>query len=136
MKTFIPYPSLALAIACVCPSVSAQSIEEIVVTASPLAKNTETVNRPVNLLSGDELQAAASATLGETLSGQLGVSSASFGPGVGLPIIRGQSDNRVKVMRDSIGSMDASAASPDYAVTLAPLLATKMKVLRVHSAFM
>lgn len=134
MKTLKSFATHALAIASVCQPVCAQIIEEIVVTASPLTKNTETVNRPVNLLSGEELHAAASATLGETLSGQLGVSSASFGPGVGLPIIRGQSDNRVKVMRDSIGSMDASAASPDHAVTLEPLLATKIEVLRGPAA--
>ncbi|WP_315973098.1 TonB-dependent receptor plug domain-containing protein [Cellvibrio sp. QJXJ] len=134
MKTFLKYRSLAVAIAAVCHPVFAENIEEVVVTASPLAKNAETVSRPVNVLSGDQLHAAASATLGETLSGQLGVSSASFGPGVGLPIIRGQSDNRVKVMRDSIGSMDASAASPDHAVTLEPLLATKIEVLRGPAA--
>lgn len=111
-----------------------KSIEEVVVTASPFAKSTEMVNHPVNLLSGDKLQNAAAATLGETLNGQLGVSSASFGPGVGLPIIRGQSDNRVKVMQDSVGSMDASSASPDHAISLEPLLASKIEVLRGPAA--
>lgn len=134
MKILLQYRSLAVAIAALCQPVFAENIEEVVVTASPLAKNAETVSRPVNVLSGEQLHAAASATLGETLNGQLGVSSASFGPGVGLPIIRGQSDNRVKVMRDSIGSMDASAASPDHAVTLEPLLATKIEVLRGPAA--
>lgn len=110
------------------------SFDEVVVTASPFAKNAETVSHPVNVLSGDKLQNAAASTLGETLNGQPGVSSASFGPGVGLPIIRGQSDNRVKVMQDSVGSMDASAASPDHAVTLEPLLATKIEVLRGPAA--
>lgn len=134
MNTFFKYRYLAVAIAALCHPVFAGDIEEVVVTASPLSKSAETASRPVNVLSGDQLHAAASATLGETLSGQLGMSSASFGPGVGLPIIRGQSDNRVKVMRDSIGSMDASAASPDHAVTLEPLLATKIEVLRGPAA--
>lgn len=134
MKIRLQCRSLAVAIAALCQPVVAENIEEVVVTASPLTKNTETVSRPVNVLSGEQLHAAASATLGETLNGQLGVSSASFGPGVGLPIIRGQSDNRIKVMRDNIGSMDASAASPDHAVTLEPLLATKIEVLRGPAA--
>ena len=112
----------------------AEDIDEVVVTASPFAKTAETVNQPVNVVSGEALHNAAAATLGETLNGQLGVSSASFGPGVGLPIIRGQSDNRVKVMQDSVGSMDASAASPDHAVTLEPLLADKIEVLRGPAA--
>lgn len=133
MKYF-PKHYLAVVLAAACPTVFADEVEEVVVTASPFAKNVEAVNKPVNLLSGESLQNASAATLGETLNGQLGVSSASFGPGVGLPIIRGQSDNRVKVMQDSVGSMDASAASPDHAVTLEPLLANKIEVLRGPAA--
>jgi iron complex outermembrane receptor protein len=133
MKYF-PKHYLTVVIAAACPFVFAEEAEEVVVTASPFAKSVEAVNKPVNLLSGESLQNASAATLGETLNGQLGVSSASFGPGVGLPIIRGQSDNRVKVMQDSVGSMDASAASPDHAVTLEPLLANKIEVLRGPAA--
>ncbi|RYY01278.1 MAG: TonB-dependent receptor [Gammaproteobacteria bacterium] len=135
MKSFSKH-YLAVVIAAACPLVfaDANDLEEVVITASPFAKSVEAVNKPVNLLSGADLQNASAATLGETLNGQLGVSSASFGPGVGLPIIRGQSDNRVKVMQDSVGSMDASAASPDHAVTLEPLLANKIEVLRGPAA--
>jgi iron complex outermembrane receptor protein len=133
MKTF-PKHYLAVVLAATCSTTYADEIEEVIVTASPFAKSIEAVNKPVNLLSGDDLKNASAATLGETLNGQLGVSSASFGPGVGLPIIRGQSDNRVKVMQDSVGSMDASAASPDHAVTLEPLLASKIEVLRGPAA--
>ena len=133
MKTF-PKHYLAVVLAATCSATYADEIEEVIVTASPFAKSIEAVNKPVNLLSGDDLKNASAATLGETLNGQLGVSSASFGPGVGLPIIRGQSDNRVKVMQDSVGSMDASAASPDHAVTLEPLLASKIEVLRGPAA--
>jgi iron complex outermembrane receptor protein len=133
MKYF-PKHYLTVVLAAACPAVFADDVEEVVVTASPFAKSVEAVNKPVNLLSGESLQNASAATLGETLNGQLGVSSASFGPGVGLPIIRGQSDNRVKVMQDSVGSMDASAASPDHAVTLEPLLANKIEVLRGPAA--
>jgi iron complex outermembrane receptor protein len=138
MKTF-PKHYLTVVLAAACAPVFADELssdkpEEVIVTASPFAKSIEAVNKPVNLLSGDDLQNASAATLGETLNGQLGVSSASFGPGVGLPIIRGQSDNRVKVMQDSVGSMDASAASPDHAVTLEPLLANKIEVLRGPAA--
>jgi iron complex outermembrane recepter protein len=112
----------------------ASEIEEVIVSASPLDKNRDAVNQPVAALSADELRQAASATIGETLKGVPGVSSASFGPGVGLPIIRGQSDNRVKVMQDSIGTMDAASASPDHAVTIEPLLASRIEVLRGPAA--
>lgn len=111
-----------------------QNIEEIIVTASPFAKTTENLARPASVLTAENLQQAASASLGETLNGQLGVASASFGPGVGLPIIRGQSDNRVKVMQDSLSTLDASAASPDHATALEPLLAERIEVLRGPAA--
>jgi|GEM_PF-7030333 len=65
-------------------------IEEVVVTASPLGKSVDQVIRPANLLSGEQLRDVASATLGETLANQLGIHSASFGPNVGLPVIRGR----------------------------------------------
>jgi iron complex outermembrane recepter protein len=142
MKSFPKY-WLTLVIAAVCHSVIADSndegnevkeVDEVIVTASPLTKTSEAVNRPVNLLSGDNLKNAAAATLGETLKDQLGVNASSFGPGVGLPIIRGQSENRVKIMQDSVGSMDASAASPDHAIVIEPLLASKIEVLRGPAA--
>jgi iron complex outermembrane recepter protein len=109
-------------------------IEEVFVSASPLEKQSDLLNRPVNLLAGYALCAQAGNTLGETLNNQLGVTTASFGPSVGLPIIRGQSDNRVKVMQDNLSSMDASAASPDHAITLEPLLATRIEVIRGPAA--
>ena len=116
------------------PVCRAAELEEVIITASALGKNAETTQHPVNVLSGQALQNKAGATLGETLQGQPGVNSASFGPGVGLPVIRGQSDNRVKVMQNSLGSMDASAASPDHAIALEPLLATRIEVLRGPAA--
>jgi len=112
----------------------ATDVEELLVTASPLAKSRDAINQAVASLSATQLRERASATLGDTLNGLPGVSSASFGPGVGLPIIRGQSDNRVKVMQDSIGTMDASAASPDHAVTAEALLASRIEVLRGPAA--
>ena len=83
------YLAVVIATVCaptICSSVFADdldetdnTIEEVIVTGSPFAKSAEAVNKPVNILSGDKLQNAAAATLGETLNGQLGVSSASFG---------------------------------------------------------
>ncbi len=133
MKVHLKY-LLCCVTAAASPATFAADIEEVVVTASPFGKSADAVNKPVSVLTGESLKNASASTLGETLSGQLGVNSASFGPGVGLPVIRGQSDNRVKVMQDSVGSMDASAASPDHAVTLEPLLANRIEVLRGPAA--
>ncbi|MDC1358030.1 hypothetical protein N8302_01135, partial [Gammaproteobacteria bacterium] len=60
-------------------------LEEIVVTATLHRSRADTV-LPVNLLAGEELREQIGATLGATLAEQVGVNSASFGPGVGAPV--------------------------------------------------
>ena len=64
MKSFSKH-YLAVVIAAACPFASAVAdsidTDEVVVTASPLVKNIESVNKPVNLLSGDDLKNASAA---------------------------------------------------------------------------
>lgn len=69
-------------------------------------------------------------SIGDTLKNELGISNQSFGPGVGTPVIRGQSGPRVRVLNNGIGSNDASAISPDHATSVEPLLAERIEVLR------
>ena len=40
-------------------------------------------------LSDEELLSKQSGTLGDTLANEIGVHNASYGPGVGLPVLRG-----------------------------------------------
>ena len=105
------------------------AIVEIVVTSALHRSRAETV-LPVNILAGEELREKAAATLGEMLQEQVGVNNASFGVGVGLPVIRGQSANRVQVLQGGVGNVDASAVSPDHANSLEPALAQRIEVLR------
>ncbi|MGH1374212.1 MAG: TonB-dependent receptor [Cellvibrionaceae bacterium] len=105
-------------------------LEEVVVSASPIHAQHSDNARPIAVLNGDELRNKASATLAQTLRGQVGVSAASFGPGVGNPVIRGQSANRVKVMQDNLDTLDASNTSVDHANTTEPLLADQIEILR------
>ena len=106
-----------------------ERLEEIVVTGTLHRSRADTV-LPVNLLAGEELREKLGATLGATLSEQVGVNSASFGPGVGAPVIRGQSANRVQILQGGIGNIDASSVSPDHANSLEPALATRIEVVR------
>ncbi len=105
-------------------------LEEVIVSASPVHAQHSDNARPIAVLNGDELRNKASATLAQTLSGQVGVASASFGPSVGNPVIRGQSSNRVKVMQDNLDTLDASNTSADHANTTEPLLADQIEILR------
>jgi iron complex outermembrane recepter protein len=116
-------------------SVSAHSdtttgINEVMVTASPHGKSTEEIAGSINALDGEALQREVSATLGQTLQNQLGMSNSSFGPSVGLPVIRGLSGNRVEVLQNSNPLGDASATSPDHAIALEPILADRIEILR------
>ncbi len=75
-------------------------LPELQVTASALATTALTSPQPTSILSGEEIQANRSASLGETISGLPGVRSFSTGNGIGKPVIRGLSSNRVLVLAD------------------------------------
>lgn len=107
----------------------AVELETIVVTA-PLQDKVSESAVPVTVLSDDELRMKVGHSIGDTLKNELGISSQSFGPGVGTPVIRGQAGPRVRVLNNGIGSNDASAISPDHATSVEPLLAERIEVLR------
>lgn len=106
-----------------------EPIDEIIVTSSLQRTRAETA-LPVNVLSGEALREKAASTLGETLKELVGVNSASFGTGVGAPIIRGQSGNRVQVLQGGVSNIDASAVSPDHANSVEAVLAERIEVVR------
>ncbi|MGZ5026124.1 MAG: TonB-dependent receptor [Methylobacter sp.] len=106
-----------------------QQLEEVVVTA-PLQDKASEFAVPVTVLSDEELRLKVGRSIGETLKNELGITSQSFGPGVGTPVIRGQSGARVRVLNNGIGSNDVSAISPDHASSAEPLLAERIEVLR------
>lgn len=108
---------------------AAQPLEEVVVSA-PLEQKLSEVARPATVLTGDELDLKVGSTIGETLKSEAGVTSQSFGPGVGTPVIRGQSGPRVRVMSNSLGNGDVAQLSPDHANSIEPVLADRIEVLR------
>lgn len=104
-------------------------LEPIIVT-SPLQLKLSESALPVTVLSDDELRMKTGHSIGDTLKNELGISSQSFGPGVGTPVIRGQAGPRVRVLNNGIGANDVSAISPDHATSVEPLLAERIEVLR------
>ncbi len=111
---------------------SAQSVTELepVLVTAPLRDEVSESTVPVNLLQGEGLRMKMGHSIGETLKQEPGITSQSFGPGVGTPVIRGQAGPRVRVLSNGIGSNDASAISPDHATSTEPLLAERIEVLR------
>jgi len=83
-----------------------------------------------SVMQGVELQRSLDGQLGETLAKLPGVSATSFSPGASRPILRGFSGERVKVLVDGIGAIDVSNTSADHAVSIDPLTAERIEVLR------
>jgi len=116
-------------------SPGAAMVSEIIVTGS---RRRARLKAPVSgaVLSGAELTSAARATLGETLAGLPGISSTAFGPGVSRPVLRGLQGERTRLLVDGIQSLDVSNTSPDHAVAINPLAATRIEVLRGPAALL
>jgi iron complex outermembrane recepter protein len=107
---------------------SSRTTEEIIVVGERAPARTEP--GPVTTLAGEALRRRVDSTLGATLDAELGVHNASFGPGVGIPVIRGLTGTRVRMLHNGVGTHDAAASSPDHAVALEPLLAEEIRVVR------
>jgi iron complex outermembrane recepter protein len=75
-------------------------LEALQVTASPSATTLLESPQPVSALSGEELEQMQAPTLGETIQSLPGVRNLSTGTGIGKPVIRGLTSNRVLVIAD------------------------------------
>lgn len=107
------------------------ALEKVVVRSSALSgRGMLDLSQPVDLLSQDDLDSLTEASIGETLSNQLGVNSTYGGPASGRPVIRGLSGSRVRVQQDGIASLDVSALSPDHAVPVEPLLVDSVEIVK------
>jgi iron complex outermembrane receptor protein len=90
----------------------------------------------VSVVDKEVLQHDVRPSLGETLAAQPGVTASSFGPTASRPILRGLSGERVRILVDGIGTLDLSSSDPDHQVTINPLTAERIEVLRGPSALL
>ncbi|MEO7366300.1 MAG: TonB-dependent receptor [Sphingomicrobium sp.] len=107
---------------------------EIVVTG--VRRNAGDVLGGISVLDQEDLTRQVRPSIGETLARQPGVSSTSFGPTASSPVLRGLSGDRVRVLTDGIGSLDLGSSGPDHAITINPLTAERIEVLRGPSALL
>ncbi len=83
-----------------------------------------------SVLSGMQLQRESAGQVGDILASLPGVEASGFTPGASRPILRGFGGDRVRVLINDIGTIDASGASDDHAVAADPLIAERIEVLR------
>jgi len=112
-----------------------EALDKLIISA-PLGQSVANTALPVSVLTGDNLRQKTAATLGETLANEPGITNQSFGPGVGQPVIRGQSGSRVSVMQNGLGSLDVSALSPDHANSTDAFFADRIEILRGPSSLL
>lgn len=79
---------------------SAIELTSVQVTASATATSTMNAPQPTTVADAASLRMAQAPTLGETLTEVPGVHSLSTGVGIGKPVIRGLTSNRVLVLDD------------------------------------
>ena len=131
--------SVCLAVACAAVStnnVYAKNELEHVIVTGVLHKTQAETALPVTVVSGEELRNISTNSIGDTLGSMPGIANASFGPSVGQPVIRGQQGPRVSVLQNGTGSGDASNNSSDHAVSVEPVLAESVEVLRGPSTLL
>lgn len=134
---------LALSTALVFPSVlyaeeksQTLDIDNVSVTGNPLGVASDDMVVPVSVLSGRELSLRRQNTLGETLNGIPGVTATQFGPNASRPIIRGLDGERVRIMQNGVGILDAGSLSFDHAVAVDPLVIEQIDVVRGPAALL
>jgi iron complex outermembrane receptor protein len=90
----------------------------------------------VSILDETELNRTLQPSIGETLAKLPGVSATSFGPKASAPVLRGLQGDRVRVLTDGIGTLDMSSLGPDHEVTINPITAQRIEVLRGPTALL
>lgn len=101
-----------------------------IVTGSLTPRSGEEVLSPTSVLSGAELDRRLDNTLAGSLQNQPGVSVTSISPSTARPVIRGLGGDRIVVLEDGQRPGDLSAMSGDHAVTIDPLTAQQIEVVR------
>ncbi len=125
---------VGLALAAPALAQDAADTQVIRVTATPLGTPADAVVGSVDVVTRAELVRNLDGNVADTIDRLPGVSSTYFGPASGRPVVRGLGADRVRVLVNGLGSLDASASSPDHAVSAGVLGAQGVEVLRGPAA--
>lgn len=131
------FPRAAWALSFLCLAAQAQesqdTLPELTVSAGALPPELAT---PSLILEGEALQRQRAATLGQTLAGEPGIHASPFGAGANHPVLRGMTGERTPVLSDGAPVQDAANVGPDHRITVEPLLASQIELLRGPAALL
>lgn len=100
------------------------------VTGSVVAEDPLRVTQSTVQLAGKELARNLGATVAQTLARQPGIATRYAGPAAAVPVIRGFTGERILVLHDGQRSGDLSSTSSDHALSIDPLAASEIEVVR------
>lgn len=106
----------------------------IIVTGSGTQVFSTEALQAADVLDPIEILERFDGSLGRTLADLPGINTTDFGPAVGRPIIRGLGGDRVRILQNGVGLIDASSISVDHAPAVDVLEAEKIEVLRGPAA--
>lgn len=115
---------------------SAIELPGLVVTGAARASLGEQAVRPANVMRGQELARNMDVTLAGTLEHEPGLAATSVGPATSRPVIRGLGGDRVLVLEDGARVGDLSSTSSDHALSVDPLNAQRIEVVRGPAALL
>ncbi|HBQ45251.1 MAG TPA: hypothetical protein DD716_06360 [Thiomicrospira sp.] len=120
--------SIALPLMLITPDSWAKStsLKAVEIQAKPLNSSSQ----KQHLQSDNLAEQSAGETLGDYLKNQPNINSASYGPGVGRPVVRGMSGYRVKILQNDAEITDMSAMSQDHAVAVMPKASERIELLK------
>jgi len=113
---------------------SPATLPEVIVTGNPLGSDLFDLASPASVVRGEELFRLRRSTLGDTLDGLPGVAATGFGPNASRPVIRGLDGDRIRLLQNGSGMLDASSLSFDHAVSIDPLVIESAEVVRGPAA--
>jgi iron complex outermembrane recepter protein len=106
------------------------------VTGTPSAGLVSAATRATTQLRGAALERNLSSTLAQTLEAQPGIAVRYFGPAAAAPIVRGLTGDRILILQDGHRAADLSGSAEDHAVTIDPLTAQRIEVVRGPAALL
>lgn len=108
--------------------------DPIIVTAPGPDRSADELIGNASAIDREDLIERLAGSLGDTLDREPGVATTFFGQGASRPVLRGLGAERVQVLTNGIGVIDASAASPDHQVTADGIDAERIEILRGPAA--
>lgn len=107
-----------------------EKLEEIEVAHGREQSSLATSITSSTVMKEKEILKRRETSIGDTLKNEVGIQSTSFGPTSGRPIIRGLEGNRVRILHNGLGTLDASSQSVDHAVPIDTLTIDKIEIVR------